>query len=541
MTFLDDAFADAPRSSPAVRRAVHVGRFGADPSASLIEQGDSLFNKAYGASGDSLAKTAALATGLIADLPDGEFKSLVSDVMNAAGDASEGASIGAAIGSVIPGVGTVIGQAIGGIIGFIGGLFGASGPPAPPEGDMRPLAEQYIFQAVPNTPPANSADLPGLLAVPYGQPYLFVESRANSPGYQTPYIGTDPITGTQIPTRATFAVGWVSPQKSLPASIPITTASGATASAAAWWLAQTFLAEGKVAAAARKNHLAQSVQWDTLARLYRQHAITAMGGEGNLKKALAWLGKVYGTNFSSAYTPQDLGGLVDSTGLVQSAFWQRGGYEQWERIADEVNRRLPLDYTTYWSRSLMNLPGANGGESVFPVTRDHFGNTFGLQFIACPDTILVGLAELAALIALGIIPEKGSELVALHYIMSLAWLWRRGQETDPATQPPVLYNHPNLSRLIGRLSVIVKHEHAGKMRYKATARAPSPAPSPRTPSSATPKTPGRPPEQNAVTLHANSLTAGGPVATVGVGSWLFGLVALTLAGLGYASYVRKNP
>ncbi len=419
--------------------------------ATLTEQGDAIFNKAYQASQGSLSGTAAALTSQVANLVPAQAASLASDVKNAAED-------GAAIGSVISDVvglgplGGIIGGAIGAVIGIFTDLFSTQ-PPPPPEGEFRSLAERMEFPAVPNIVPAPDGSPSSLMAMQVAQPASYLGNRARNVTIEVPFFGDDQLSGTRILTRFNFGVGWVPPQRSSP-----------IAHAAAWAVAQAFIGRGIVSSAARqKVSPAQAQALLERTNGYYQTAWTILGSEAAVKLALDVMQDLYGANFSPKFNPSALG-TVDNDGFTD----QYGNPGAFAAIATAVNKGWPLDYTTYVSERFASITGADRVVDVGTLQNipQIEARSTQVQMVALPDTTVVGIAELSICVALGLIPREGASLVALHFVSAHAWGWRRGQETDPATQgAPVLFNHPNFSRLIGHLTNRVREERAGKMGY----------------------------------------------------------------------------
>lgn len=423
-----------------------------DPAAA-ISQGSALFDQAYTKAGGSITGTVAVAASIVSDLPAGQAKQLLTTVLGLA----SGAAAGAAMGSVVPGWGTAVGAAVGAVMGLASGLF--SSAPPPPEGDYRSAAEQMCFPPVPGVTPTDS-DASSLIGEMYAQPVSWADIRIHSPGYQPPFTGTDAATGQTCPVEFSFGTGWVSPPQSTP-----------TSKEAAWYLAQAWLGKGTI-----NKYFSLSAAFNGPGDLSDRHqavdaateqAGTLLGSDALVKKALAYVDRWYGTSFGSsghpwAFNTSHCAGVNTNWGWTDTkklSFTAMAA--NWQKMAQCLNKWNSLDYVYYFSENLtlnVNNPqlGATTVEAI-PVDKTiawAFGGTF---FAAMPDTTLVALCELAALVVLGVVPEAGIDHVALHFIMALAWLWRRGQEKDKSLgRPFAIANHENFSRVIGLLAHHVK-------------------------------------------------------------------------------------
>ena len=497
-----------PGGAPAGFPTSQLDSVAAGPS-SAIAAGSSFFDNAYQQAGGSITGTVAVAASIVSDLPAGPAKQLLSQVLGIA----SGAMAGAAIGSVIPGWGTAVGAAVGAIIGAVSVIVGGGGP-QPPEGDLRSNAEQFVFPPDP-TAVDGPTDPESLLEQQTAQPVSFPQIRQWSAGFQVPiYPNTDPGTGQGTPAGFTFGTSWVSP----PGTTPQT-------KKAAWYLAQAWIgrdiitntfALGLKSSAADPSLLADGVS------AAREQAGTVLGSDVLVGRAMRLLSRWYGTDFTprmliAAVSPVDFQQQLASGQVAKHDgkwFWPVAGFSAsfcpgvnpnfgvtfqtasqswqeaartWQRFAQCMNRRNALDYIYYFSETLaieqietnhitgsvitgvtqvgtpLSLPSATSGAGVF--------------FAAMPDTTIVGLAELACLVVSGLIPLHGSDEVALHYVLSLAWLWRRGQELDKlAGLPFAISNHDNFSRLIGLLAHRVqktKRAAATVAAKKRTAKKPS--------------------------------------------------------------------
>ena len=407
-----------------------------DP-ASAISQGENVINSSFTNSDGSFTGVAAVASGLVGDLPTGALKSFASQIV----EIGESAAAGAAIGSCFPGFGTAIGAAVGAVIGFVEDLF--SSPPPVPEGEFRQPWEKYVFPAVPNTA-TNDTNPDNLLAQKVVSPASWADIRTHSVGFQVPFQGTDPATGQTVIADFNFAVDWVPPP-----------GSNKQSSGAAFYVAQAWIGQNAVSLAViSKSNNSQALK--DAANIAYQKAITVLGSSEAVTRAITILDSWYGQSFPLTWTVGD-GGISDISSDPHVI-------AQAEAFAKQVSETQPLDYTYYWSPEVVYTP--NSQTPVAPlVDVFHIGAAMAgaVRYVAMPDTSIIGLAELACLVQLGIIPANGADFVALHYMMSLAWLWRRGQiESQSSGNPQAIYNHPNFSRIIGIVATRV-HQSKNKI------------------------------------------------------------------------------
>jgi hypothetical protein len=400
-----------------------------------IAAGSALFTKAWSSADGSLAGTAAAGAGLAAGLPSGQFKAAVTAATSALGDAEAGA----AVGSVIPGYGTAIGAVVGAVYGVIQAI--GSGPTQAPEGDTRSMSERYCFP--PLSLDASLGETPSAIAQTLLEPYVWANYRAHALGYQTV---DDPQAASLAPTQSsasswTFGVGWISPPNSTAAS----TAQG-------YYLAQRWTATDSVstafsAAAGSEAAGASDTQ--------KQEAITMLGSETAYNDAFdiltAWEG---GNTFSSSYDPALTEIVSSDYGNSVSAF-----SADVKNAIDTFNNFSALDYAYFYPYALIIQADTN---VIVPdvawstAVTNVLGSTVGvfLKYLASPDTIRFALAELACLVATGVVPREGCDLVAFHLVLGAAWLWRRGQITEQRT----IKDHPNFSRLLGILGARVAND-----------------------------------------------------------------------------------
>ena len=224
---------------------------------SLIDDGTSLVNSAEGASGGNYSGMITAASGLVNDLPSGDIRNAVSDVVGIAEDGLKGAAIGGMFGPW----GAAIGAAIGAVIGVIEDLF-SSAPPVPQGDTYRPSADRAIFPGT--TRGAPFSVLPGLSnGTPRAYPdNIFYELDSDK---ESVYNNFD------------YGVTW---------SRPV----GATdkSQADAWALARWFTANSG------PSLLKRSPANIAARNLARFDAETALGGPGPAAKMMARLESLYG-------------------------------------------------------------------------------------------------------------------------------------------------------------------------------------------------------------------------------------------------------
>lgn len=420
---------DAPSATASVSAGLGATASISDPNTA-IAQGEQLFNKAFSGSDGSFTGVAALASGLIADLPKGQFTTMLSKVAVI----GESALAGAAIGSSVGPMGTAAGAVVGAIIGFVDDLL--SSPPQPPEGEFRTRWEKYVFPAIPNWTPTNATDVDNLLMQKVCQPACWPDIRTKTVGFQVPFQGNDQATNQSTMMQFNFATGWIPAPNSTPQS-----------SGAAWFIAQAWIGQNAVSKAViTKSGNVQAIQ--AVANSAYQKAITVLGSASAVSRIMAILNSWFGQNFSLNWNPAT-SGPVDIAGYYKTPNDLAG----FSKTAKNVNRSYPLDFIYYWSPdSAYNgaiTPPVGAARYILPIS------IAGTQatFVAMPDTSIIGLAEIACLIELGVIPAHGADFVALHYMMALAFLWRRGQiESGPSgdrTFMEPVYNNHNFMRVIG--------------------------------------------------------------------------------------------
>jgi hypothetical protein len=467
----------------------NVAQNAATNPQAAIAQGQAMITQAESVAQGNLAPMIGLVSGLVADLPTGQITEAVNDLMSIGSEAAAGAAIGSMI---FPGLGTVVGAAMGAVMGTISSVI--SSPPAVPEGEFRSSAEKNCFPGAVLGGSDGYANL--------AHPACWPDVRAHMPYYQEwgDPNHDDETTGEGTPNLTNFGAGWISPVGNTPAK------------AEGWAIAQAWMAQNKVLsffplAVTGDDSSSMLAKLQNLAAEARQIAIQACEGPANYQAAINLLTSWYGNSPSKMFAlaldvgvnnaPQhfsddhgNLGSAIFAAaqGLSgHSAFLKPSqAYASWAHI---VAGNTALDYAYYISDQFVVVEGAPSG----------FGQSFAstkysvealnaslppYALCAMPDTTLCGLAELAYLVvtgtpvqtspdntaALSPIPPKGADVLALHYVTGLSWLWQSGIQDDQATQTSsnpnpyvadsgqLIHNatptqmHPNFARLIAIIS-----------------------------------------------------------------------------------------
>lgn len=434
-------------------------------TATQIASGDATFDKAFSSSGGSFAGTAAMVAGLAAGLPAGQLKSAVTQVSNALGDVAAGAEMG----SVIPGYGTAVGAVVGAVIGIVSDITGGSGPQV--QGEFRSQAEQYTGPALPNTPALGST--PSTLAQTGVNAGTWPDIGTHVTTYQLAAANgvTDVVSGQDCPIMLSFTTGWVSPPHSTVASTQ-----------AAWALANAIMGANRLRMFPAWN---KSSTRRTQVVVFASKATTLLGSNGAFSRAKALVNSWYGTSFSSHYKAiQRIPpvGNINVDGQYQAPNISATAFFTWFQLyARSFDAQNPLDFTYYLSRTSFMLDdqwdatglrawNAHSAQLDLQLALDMGENGAPMAFLALPDTALMGLCEIACLQEMGLIPSGSATKLALHYVMALAWLWRRGQIEDQAAGSTAkIENHPNYSRLISRIGALVSREKATTAKKTATA------------------------------------------------------------------------
>jgi hypothetical protein len=469
-----------------------------DPSAA-IGQGQAIFSNAWSQGGGSITGTLGTAMAVVSDLPPGQ----VTQALQQAVSIGEAAAAGATAGSVIPVYGTAIGAVVGAMVGALGSISGTTNQVS---GDPRSFAEQYCWPSIPLTTQAQ----PGNAALDQqcAQIICWSDIRWRSAMFQPPFVGTDPATGQTAPAQFSAGVSWVSPPLSTPQS-----------KTAAWYIACAVMGQSSVTTAnAMQSSNASLLQQQV--SFVQGRAWYALGSPQQTQKAIALLKRWYVQRWNT-YFRGDTGAGVAPAPQCQSFItgYDAPLYEEGDGSDEQMTKNLltfqkaaacvnspktgvPLDFTYYWSdtNDLVNDQSSQAGSATWqygPVYGYGFDNVSLVlsgdqnnqaRFASCPDTTIVGLAEIAVLVATGVIPEKGADIVALHYVTGLAWAWKVGRNTDRNnTVPGIPYStamHPNFVRLIGRITALirgkkgpvnlkVKGDKTSKDKARSSKRAPS--------------------------------------------------------------------
>lgn len=460
----------------------------ATPQAA-IAQGDALFASANAFANKSqqgLPSLMGAAASIVSQLPPGTFTTAFADAISTASEFCSAIAAGTAVGGPY---GAVAGACVAAISTVMGLLEG--GPPQL-QGDLRSRAEQSVFPARSHTPSladVGSSVLDQQALYPVCWPDVRLHTAAFLPDAPD---ADDPSGGEEsMPGAFSFGVGW------LPA--PGST-SGSTAQAYALaqsWLANTLSPKFFNLTDAQKLYASGAAD----------DASTAFSGNViQQTRARNLLASWYGTRFYQVFLLAQGGGFFapDINPSSTGAFWTPGGNVSWQTWASEwafvvtgsggtagLNQRAILDYTYYFPTSILLLEntqsfgssfGADGTWQANVVTSDlllnmqfdgtnqnAFSTTQIVNPAACPDTTIFGLAEIASLVATGgpgasypATSDEEADLVALHYVLGLQWLWIAGQKkdlTDPYSSLYQLVNqgkcsglvapHPNFSRIIG--------------------------------------------------------------------------------------------
>ena len=420
-----------------------------------IAQGQALFQKAYSAADGSAVGTATAVAALVADLPPGAFSSALAEAVSA----GEGALEGAAAGSLFGPEGTAIGAVVGAIVGLFSGIGG--NPPAPPEGDFRTTGERYVFPAVPINPAGGFSS-----SVAY--PGTWPDIRTNIAAYQIPgpdgSAPVDPATGQGCDLRFTFGIGWHSPPQTTPTSV-----------SAAWACANAWMGSREIsrmwALAGKGTGNVPLLQANVKAA--KDLAITTLGSQQafDLVNFLvdSWYNHGYHAKFSLASTQTDALGNITSQSVGST---NAQTLANWAMIIEEINRKAALDYCYYISNNSLYVDQAGGNPEVGQLSSIinntpaqlvvPYLNKPAFRLLACPDTTLVSVFEVACLVALGVIPKSAADHAALHMVMGMAWLERRGQIFDrdasnlAITGASGISIHPNFARVVGIISAKIK-------------------------------------------------------------------------------------
>jgi hypothetical protein len=444
-----------------------MGAVAIPDATSAITSGQNTFTQAYSMAGGSLQGTAAVAAGIVANLPHGALTTALNQAMGVAGSAEAGA----AIGSVIPGYGTAVGAVVGAIVGIISSI--TSGPPAAPEGEFRSTGERYCFPALPLTPTVGESA--SALAQPPLQPVVWPTYRANAVSWLPVTIDENlgnPAPSQSIPIHFTFGVGWVSP----PSSTAVSTDQG-------YYVACAWMATNGVSRAHLLAHDDSAGDAASFGAAAKNQAITALGGTSLFNEATDLFRSWYG---AGGWSTTVNGSLTGETWPPKNGDWSKStkgypapqGYSGvWESMHHDLRSpQYAFDFT-YYEGNYINQEEFNTWGMQF-VTEDWFNtqaanrnggeeSIIGFNVAPMPDTTAIGLAELACLAVTGVIPKESADVAALHYLLGLAWMWRRGYETEKARNKTYQEyygidtgilepTHDNFSRCIGLVTAKIR-------------------------------------------------------------------------------------
>ena len=413
---------------------------------SYITEGQSLFQgaeqAASDAGGSSFTGVMAATGALLQALPPGAVRSAVQDILQVAG----GAAAGATAGSIVPGIGTAIGAAVGAVVSVFEELF-SSDPPTP-QGEYRWSAQAMCFPALADSTKWTMTVLPGVAN-------LNPRGRLGSIFYQIANEADPNLTpDTDWCQLFGFRVGWIKGRSSTPLSVQ-----------AGWYLAYLFTSKHSPSL---KSLSGQALQQKMANIAIAQNQLANLLGPTVAARAMRKLEDWYGRSFSAEvpfgrfnsgynrptnYAPGGLytkGAIADYAALCSA--WGGGGHNDGVPMGacgsvEAIFRSLPLDYTYY--------PVFTRWDGSEHVASDPIHAT---AVFLTPDTLLLGLAELAA--------QDAHDVVALHYVMALAHLWKVHQFNDvqkalSTGADPSFKNtvapHPNFMRVLGRISRLIQN------------------------------------------------------------------------------------
>lgn len=398
-----------------------------------IAQGKQLYDAASDASQGDYSGLAVAAQGLVAKLPLPDVAKYAAnaylDVEEVGLAAASGSAVGAGIGTAIfPGVGTVIGTYVGAAIGGISalveeieqqGLIATAGGLVKSvlalpgqifhdifggghavQQDFRSLAEKAVFPAVPK-----------------GAAFSVVPGSDN----RTPRVESDsvfftldgvqalpngkPVSNQNIAEDFGFGITWVRPPK-----------SSSWSQECAWLLVQLYLQTSPVS----RGHTSPENGTPAL-------VLDALAKLGVKKeRALQWLARlrdIYGNAWSVTSPMAAVNALPrsDSQTVKYNLF--------------EKNLLDWIYYPQYatWDGSVYSYSEAAVASDVYLTA----------------DPTIFGVGECIVL--------DYSDLVILHYILGLTYLWNKAMAKMAQTNPKTVERpHPNFLRLLGRLRVRVE-------------------------------------------------------------------------------------
>jgi hypothetical protein len=435
-----------------------AGMSAAPGAADAITNGQATFTAALSKAGSAgLNGTLAMAAGIVQELPSGSLTTALNTVIGL----GEDAAAGAAVGSIIPGIGTAVGAAVGVIMAVVGDILGGGGPAAP-ENEFRTSAEKLCFPGIDLTNDNTKTD-PQVLPVGWiTQRPSLVALRVNA--------SPDPAAGMNGgPITFNFGVGWVP----APGSTPDTADQVASQALS---LAQAYIAQNPVSKALAIKTLPKQ---SGVAASLQTVASTAFSlGEDDVATGIALLTRWYGPpghfalGFSIPTSISDGNGYVNGLSSLAPA----GGHAYaaaFSNNARQVQSQTALDYLYYVSDTFA-MEDFQGGTQAdqyqmlsaieAAATQAEVQSFFSynpIRHAVLVDTLVCGLSEIACNAIAGVYDEpdgtkasqKSLDVIALHYVTSLAYLWHQGQLEDQQaglqTAQLEIRTHDNFSRVIG--------------------------------------------------------------------------------------------
>jgi hypothetical protein len=446
----------------------------------LIGQGTDLFNGAY-----SLAKTAGFpamvgaAMGLIADLPKSQLQAGISAAAGLA-NAAEG---GAAAGAVLGPYGAAIGAAVGAIIDIVS-LALAGTPPAPPEGEFRTLAERYCFPArgLGGNTVATASEVLAVGSLGASQVGVLPASWPNIRQQVISYQETnakDPISGVDGPLGFQFTTGWV------PTPFSTSTTTGQAMSLAQAWIAQNnvtkFLLANKYFQNFGLNANQALITGAASSLVYAAQTQAFSGIQADYDAAIALVNRWYGSTFTVPPWSVTNNMGTDGKWIYPTNVSALDFVKTYRKNVLTVNATTPGDYIYYLSEPfvlennlagnpqvVLPIAGSLSGGALASTTQAYeasavsFESKTALQMVALPDTLLVGVCELACYCVANNLKGATADLLAFHYVLSSCWLWWRGMTQDISKSRNPLFSwmpvtlHPNFARVLGILAGLTK-------------------------------------------------------------------------------------
>jgi len=434
------------------------------------------------------------AAGIVSSLPAGQIKTAVSQAQNILASVSGAAAEGGAVGGIY---GAAIGAAIGALTTIFSDISSGNAPPV--QGDLRGTAEQYCFPSLPlsvsygsGTTDSQNAQINKFLFQPAARPderiYLVgmkpLNPGADNPTGLSPATGDGPalaVAGDTAGVAFNFGVGWVSP----PGSTQATTEAG-------YYLGQSWIGTNGLYRPATND------QADYVRAMVAEAGTVIGAGGSEVSLAMNLLSSWYGTpaNFYNSITlgcggncPPDIAPNRDGAFYTPGSGVPWMSYAtQWAAVTTQVNLVSALDYLYYVSDStwfcspFWTQASEAGLADIKQLGSAASGGFLGtgspgpiMSLVACPDTTIFGLAEIAAMYVMQTVGPTGAvllptrraaDLMALHYVLGLQWLWSQGNHLDMSQGTTSLSDiadaaifagqwstrkHPNFSRLLGRI------------------------------------------------------------------------------------------